>query len=421
MFELLNYLNEHHRPGIWFDYSIANDKKDWSFDKHLGNDFQTKFGVKVKPEHIDMPQYSPGNLYLFKYGIIDSNWKDKITHQCRGTIMRHGDDGWKCMSRPFDKFFNQHEGYCPIFEEEEFNKSVSDLYIAEKADGSCIQLWHDDDVWRVSTLGMINTALVQEENVTFEELFWNTVSIQKEKLDKNVTYLFELCCDENRIVTRYKLNHAVLLAARYRDTGRHLNNLDGVLMLCLNVRLASKVSCKDLGLTSLKDVKKYVESESETEEKYGEYPEGFALYNSSGCPIAKIKNSRYVSLHRVGGGDIKQSKNIIIDSVFLGHIDDVYDVLSPRLKEFADGIKNKASLLIADTKKCIDDLSVRHFSDRKEFAIVVQQSVRKEVCGFFFKNADHFLEKKNDNIVEDFESWLTEHYQRFDFLWGCCG
>jgi T4 RnlA family RNA ligase len=363
-----------------------------------------------------MSNISPGNLYLFKYGIIDSKWQEKITHQCRGVIMRHDAGEWRCMSRPFDKVFNQHEGYCEVFSEEEFNKRVHTLHVAEKADGSCIQLWHDDDVWRVSTLGMINTSLVQECDLTFEQLFWGTVSIKKEKLDKSLTYIFELCCDENRIVTRYGTNHAVLLAARSRETGAYVKNLDYILVNCLNVRLAEKDSCKRLGLKSLEDVQNYVEQESQNESKYGEYPEGFVLYDSSGAPIAKMKNKRYVSLHRVGGGDIKHSKNVIVDAIFLGHIDDLYDVLSDRLKAFADNMKDQASAMIADAREMVTKLSSQDYEDRKEFALAVQQNVRKEFASFFFKNIDHFVSTEEDpNIMEEFDKWLKASYKKFNW------
>jgi hypothetical protein len=327
--------------------------------------------------------------------------------------MRFSGDEWTCLSRPFDKFFNQHEGYCPIFKKEEFDKRVHTLSLAEKADGSCIQLWHDNDTWRVSTLGMINTALVQEESVTFEQLFWNTVSIKKEKLDKELTYIFELCCDENRIVTRYGVNHAVLLAARSRKTGAYVKDLNDTLNHCLNVRLAENDSCKSLGLSSLEDVIDYVEKESDNQSRYGEYPEGFALYDSSGVPVAKIKNKRYVSLHRVGGGDIKHSKNVIVDAVFLGHIDDLYDVLSERLKTFADGVKEKASLMISDTRLTIEEMYSVDYKDRKTFALAVQKDVPKEISGFFYKNIDHFMGEENENIMEDFEKWLKAHYLIF--------
>lgn len=394
-FELEEYLNENHKTT----------------DKVVSN-FQLMFGVKVKQED---------NFFLFKYGIIGCNWGEKITHQCRGTIMKFENGVWTCMSRPFNKFWNQHEGRCPIFEEDVFNKRLSRLSIVEKADGSCIQLWHDGDIWRVSTLGTITTMNVQEEDKTFSELFWETAVVKTSKLDKDLTYLFELCCDENRIVTRYRINHAVLLGARNRVTGEYEQNLDSILDHCLNVRLPATQSCKSLGLLSLENVYAYVESESKDVEKYGEYPEGFVLYDILNFPVAKLKNKRYISLHHVGGGDIKHSKNLIVDAVFLGHIDDIYDVLSDRLKAFADGIKQKACDLANDASKSIDRLAKISYeaknpkAAKKLFAIQVKDKAPKELHGFFFQNADHFMKEADPNISEEFEKWLKGHYQKFDW------
>lgn len=97
-------------------------------DKRIVSDFMEKFGVNVKQED---------DLYLFKYGMISVKWDD-VTHECRGAILRPTKKGWEFLARPFDKFFNQHEGHCPVFEAKEFERRMDNLRLVEKADGSCI-------------------------------------------------------------------------------------------------------------------------------------------------------------------------------------------------------------------------------------------------------------------------------------------
>ena len=376
-------------------------------------DFQRKFGVSVRQED---------DLFLFKYGIITSNWKEKVTHESRGAILRLENNGWTYMSRPFDKFFNQHEGHCPIFDSSAFAKHLQEAVIIEKADGSCIQMWHDGQSWRVSTLGSITTKNVYDEDVTFSELFFKTVGeIHLHELDPNFTYLFELCCDENRIVTQYTHNHAVYLGARERRSGSYLRHheleydINQGAFCDSNIRMPKMVKPSDRGLKTLDDVKLFVDQESDSE-KYGKWPEGFIIYNLDGFhPLAKMKNARYMSLHHVGGGDVAHSKNQIINAIFLGYIDDVYDVLSTRLKNFADDIKQKAAKLTQETLVLIEKIKTKDFPTRKAFAAFLQDYADKKVAPFFFKNGNAFMNKKVEDPVALFEIWLKANYSKFEW------
>lgn len=71
----------------------------------------------------------------------------------------------------------------------------------------------------------------------FEDAFWDLLCKQEDAFevidtcfDKSRTYLFELCCEANRVVTRYKTDTLFLIGARERDTGNviphpHLDEL----------------------------------------------------------------------------------------------------------------------------------------------------------------------------------------------------
>lgn len=378
----------------------------------IKKDFQVKFGVNVRQE---------GDLFLFKYGLITARWHD-VTKECRGTILRLGDHGWDLLARPFDKFFNQHEGHCPVFEADAFAAALPTSALTVKADGSCIQVWHDGNAWRVSTLGTITTLNVYDNKFTFEHLFRKTVgNIFWQELDSNLTYLFELCTEDNRIVTQYAADHAVLLAARDRSSGAYLQDIeldyeiyDGAFREA-NIVRPQLLHPYELGLRSLNDVKDFIEESSHTD-KYGKYPEGFVLYDwQSFHPLAKMKNAKYTSLHSFGGGDIAHSKNQIIDAIFLGYVDDIYDVLSDRLRGFADDVKIRASDLTHETLEMLDKMKSVDFSTRKAYAAFVQNHAEPKVQGFFFKNANDFMKKDLDDAGERFEKWLKEHYGRFDW------
>lgn len=386
MSKLVNYLNEKYHSNI----------------DGMVDDFLENFGVNAKNED---------GFWIFKYSKISGKFTEPITHECRGAILKLDENGWQYCSRPWDKFFNQHEGYCPLHDEKKFNNVIDELYLAEKADGTCIQFWFDGYVWRPSTLGSINTKNVPGESYSFRDLFYETVNVYSWKLNPQYTYMLELCCEENRIVTRYTHNHAVLLGCRHVEDGDCVPpmNLEGF----NGARLPRLIKVTDLGCKNLHDVKKFVEKESENTDKYGEYPEGFVVYWDN-HPIAKLKNKKYLSLHSVSGGDMGHAKNNIIDAIFLGYLDDIYDALSDRLKSFADKIKDKVNKMEDDALHQIESLSSQNFETRKDFALAVQKNVPKNFWGFFFKNTNKFLSNKVIDI-EEFEFWLKTTYRKFDW------
>jgi len=380
---------------------------------NLKEDFLRKFGINVRQEE---------DLFLFKYGMISCNWQEKVTHESRGAILRLENNGWTYVSRPFDKFFNQHEGHCPVFDPGAFETHLKEAVLVEKADGSCIQMWHDGKSWRASTLGTITTSNVQDENFTFSELFFKTIGkIHFIELDPNFTYLFELCCDENRIVTQYTHNHVVYLGSRDRRNGDYLHqweleyDLNKGAFRDSNIRFPKTIKPSDRGLKTLDDVKMFVDQESQSEE-YGKWPEGFIIYSLDGFhPLAKMKNARYMSLHHVGGGDVAHSKNQIINAIFLGYIDDVYDVLSDRLKEFSNEVQNRAAKITENVISTVEKIQKKDFPTRKSYAAFIQDNAEKKVQNFFFKNANAFMKKEVKDAMQLFEMWLKENYEKFDW------
>src|SRR5690606_37726347 len=138
-----------------------------SKDVDLSNFMAENFGVTVKRE---------GRYRLFKYHQIKDDCQKPETHDCSG-VMLDSHDEWAVMSRPLDKFFNLDHGHCPIFEPSKFDSMIHVCVLAEKADGTCIQMWSDGIKWRVSTLGAISPFIVHGGTLTFEQLFWQVSKI----------------------------------------------------------------------------------------------------------------------------------------------------------------------------------------------------------------------------------------------------
>ena len=409
--DLQHYLNKYFKGNIGLYENAQVD---------LATHFREKFGVNVKQE---------GALCQFKYDQLEAKWSYPLVKECRGHILTFN-DGWEFVSRPQDKFFNQHEGYCPIFEKDTFKSLINQLAFVEKVDGSCIQVFFNTitSEWQATTLGTITAFNVGEFSITFSELFWKTLGMNKDVFkniaNKDYTYICELACAENRIVTLYPKNFVALLAIRNNKTGeysaRHvledfvINLYESAYTNIENVRLPHIKFMYEVSISNIDEAKMWIEKESEDTSKYGNYAEGFVIYN--GCyPIAKMKNMKYVTLHGVGGGDIKHSINAAIDAFFMDTIDDIYGVLPEPTKVFIETLRKKVideSQLVL--KMINDKFTGKEFATQKDYAMCVLSLVDKKYSGFFFGNKEKILDVKTDHF-ELFRFWLKSNYSRFDW------
>jgi hypothetical protein len=389
-------------------------------DEDLRSHFLEKFGVNVKVE---------GRFYLFKYDQLGAKWSEEITFECRGVILyRHEWSAWQVMSRPFDKFFNRHEGHCPLFKESDFNSACPDLYMVEKADGTCIQVWYDsveENRWRVSTLGTITTTNCGDSPWTFEELFWRTLennyqesyNMIKNSQDTDWTLICELCTVENRILTRYPEDRVFYLGSRNVVSGK---------VSCTNsehgLHMPVRHSFQSLGITSLEDAQVYVEKESKNTTLYGEYPEGMVIYDNEG-PVCKMKNELYIQLHHAAGaGDTRCTRNKVIEAFFAGNMDDLYPVLVPSMQEFADKLKDWWNGKIGSLVEAARSFDGMVFEDARAYASHVHKNVPKDFTGYFFMNKVDAVDncgipygvRLKDTDAESFASWMKKVHKKFE-------
>lgn len=380
--------------------------------------FLTEFGVDVKIEaHTDNKF-----LFGFKYSMLGAKWMFPITHECRGIILRNSNDGWEIMSHPFNKFFNQHEGHCPIFKEEDFNKRTYELYFAEKCDGTAIQLWNDPylNKWRVSTLGTITTMVIHDSGTTFDDLFWRIAPPSlKDFLAPGNTYLFELCSKLNRVVTRYPKDCIYILGVRINDSElladiqirQHFTPL-----LSDTFMMTAKFPLEVADVFTLKQAQDWVEKQAGNRQ-FGEYAEGFVIYDAVG-PVCKMKNSVYLALHH-SLSDAACTRNAVIASFFKGSMDDLYAALPEEFQRFADKLKD----WLNDFRNYLDTQVAEPFHHspfptRKDYALYVQALPEREKMfrGFFFSNQEGVCDPKK-SLSDLFTSWISENYEKYEDYW----
>ena len=104
---------------------------------------------------------------LLKYNQIDSDFKIPLVRECRGLIINNETLEPVCI--PFFKFFNYGEELVDKIDEES-------MMVSEKIDGSLIKFWCYNNMWHVSTNGMIDAyecelQLQTDKYKTFGDLF----------------------------------------------------------------------------------------------------------------------------------------------------------------------------------------------------------------------------------------------------------
>lgn len=181
----------------------------------------TAYGIQVKRHKV----YN--NLCQLKYDMIDSPMGERIVQECRGIILDEAAN-WKCVARPFDKFFNYGEGHAASID-------WQTAQVATKLDGSLMFLYNYEKtdhstIWEVASSGLPDASgQINGAVETFYDLFWKTfdeIYLGKSvfgQMPTHITYIFELTSPQNRVVVPYTKADLHLIGLRNRDTGEEYN------------------------------------------------------------------------------------------------------------------------------------------------------------------------------------------------------
>lgn len=151
------------------------------------------------------------NLRIYEYTnstIYDRSWDD-ATMKARGLIV--DTNTMEVLARPFDKFFNYGEPHSPVL-----HPDLS-VVVTDKLDGSMGILYQrPDGFWEVSTKGSFQS----EQAAHATQLLHLKYPDFLKRLDKSLTYMFEIIYPKNRIVLDYDgMDDLVLIGARDIEDG----------------------------------------------------------------------------------------------------------------------------------------------------------------------------------------------------------
>lgn len=176
-------------------------------------------GLEKTVENFKLIHKVKGDLNMFKYNQIESNYALEEVQESRGLILDAANN-WAVVCYTFHKFFNTQEGFAhPI--------DWNNCKVYKKEDGSILQMYFYNNEWHVATSGTIDADTYSNDGlISFKDLFWKTVLIHykmtkeqfTDKFDTNYCYAFELCTPFNLVITQHKSYRLIFLGLRNKLT-----------------------------------------------------------------------------------------------------------------------------------------------------------------------------------------------------------
>lgn len=354
--------------------------------KNKGLNYIEQQGIRIKKK---------GDLVLFKYDMVECKFNYEWQKECRGSIVDLNTNEFVC--RPFDKFFNFGEKNCDKID-------INSMKIREKLDGSLIKLYYYNNEWHISTMSMIDaneTNLIDDlsydfnNNIpkTFEDAFLiafkNCMGFDFDKvninLDKNYTYMFELCTPYNIVVVKHTTSKIYFLGKRNNKTGveeLYDDNFNHILPKEFDVD------------TTMKELKEHISNYC--------VDEGVVVVDKY-YKKAKIKTSTYLALAYFRGNP----KNVYLLPYLWEHNDELdeikqyYPLAVPMVEKiekiikYVDTLAQKELLLVKEKMNIMEDRELR-----KYIGLNLQ-------CQPFLFN---YLKFKDDNSIR----WI--HNSKFNLI-----
>lgn len=348
------------------------------------------FGITVK-------EYEEEGLFVLNYSQIDSPKSHPIVMECRGLII---DSSLNVVSRSFDRFFNLGEA-----PETQYHLDWSKATVFNKMDGSLIKLYYWSGKWHFSTRG---TAFAESDcmgfGITFKDLCLKASNAENSEvlqsycenaeLDPSVTYILELTCRENRVVTVYEGTKLHFLAARNNKTGEFV----------------SVDRFQTHFLMGWEDIEKFsfvnADEITKSAELLPDLKEGYVVYQD-GKPVCKVKSPAYVAVHHLRGNGTP-NVNRVMELVCIGEQEEYLTYFPEDRDYFTPYIEAKDTML-----KELDKLflGTKDIVDQKDFALTIKDnpcswllfSARKSNCtpSEIFLNAP--INKKVNSLSRMFE------------------
>lgn len=311
--------------------------------------------------HIEINRHATLPLVILNYNQIESPKTDAIVRECRGLVLNTSD--WSLVARAFPRFFNWGEvaDEMPLFN---WPYSVA----LEKVDGSLILFYRFGGEWRVNTRGSYadGRLFANEWQALYhnlpQEMTWTqgiltALGIKDLQelslyLDPALTYVCEFCSLWNKVVREYNPPCVYLLTcfAGEQEVGPRACPL-----------------FKTIGQYPLRnpiEVMDYVNSQPEA--------------TWEGCVVKddanrrwKIKNRRYLALHKMKGanGDALYNPSSLLPFILEGEGDELLATY-PEVRDCFHHYKDKVDEAYNELESLWHQY--KDVNSQKDFAINIQ-------------------------------------------------
>lgn len=319
---------------------------------------------------------------------------DKLAEQCRGMVIRpteftpslHGDK-WKetivgnvqVLAWPMDRFYNHGDSAAALID-----WTCNGLRIYEKLDGTMVVLYWDELLgkWCAGTRSVCEADLpiqaghLEIGDATFHDLFVkalvatraasqgepiNVLMTQPEhvtELNEELTYVFELTSQFNRIVVEYTSPSVTLLAVRHTSTGQELNIHE--------VNLPHVPRPKSWLLSDVEALVAFVDQAEPSK------LEGAVVIDGSFRRL-KVKNKSWVMASRAKDGVTSSPRNAL-ECVIAEKVDDVASLLPGDVADKLHAMQANYVAYCASIDEAFVRLKAEADGSRKRFAELVMLS-----------------------------------------------
>lgn len=360
-------------------------------------EYVKKNGIDNITEELGIAVYHHPTLPLvgFKYDQIDSPKMHPVVRWARGTVLEK--ETWKLVAQPFVRFFDYQPGH-----EDTKKFDWNDFIATTKEDGSLITLHYYANEWHVNTSGSFGLGQYSRDKSnqeTWRELFWRTFEEsggKKRNLITDITYIFELCCEENRVLRIYPNNNLFLLSTFIGETE---------LSYSTTVRLANDIGIVPVRfhqLKALSEIEEFLKEKAKIDPSF----EGVVIRDKNNVRL-RLKTKSFLSLFHLNDDGGKQIDKHLINLALVCHCNSVLQYLSEleekfiKIRDFIEAESEKIKSLWERAKD---------IEDKKQFAMMVKDS---PYSGLFFALKKIPKEQHDGDMIEKMkldseESFLKE-------------
>ena len=334
------------------------------------------------------------DLHIWNYSekVQFSRAWDTITETCRGVIT---DGTGRILARSFPKFFNLEE-----IPAEKVSDWMNYPYsVCEKVDGSLgiLFFYQKEKTWIFTSRGSFTSEQAQEAMKILKENHPNFHDV----LDYNVSYIFEIIYPDNHIVVNYGDNRELVLLGMYNNiTGEEIDLSRDIRNRYeeYGFKTVKEIISRDLWTLKADDIPNQ---------------EGYVVKFETGTvkQRMKIKFENYILLHRaVSNISVKRLFDLCEEGKkFEEIVQNLPDEFHTWCSQVYNAIESKYEEVL---KLCKTYYEARFDSDRKSFALSIQNHPHKTVLFLFYSNAPEikvrsYIFSKVLN-VEEFEIAFAE-------------